>query len=235
MRQLLIFIFFILALYSCTNDKDGYKIKGSATGLVDGSTIYLKTLNKDGRELIIDTAIVTKGKFNITGNISEPTIHFLSTSNSRGQLIFMLEDSDIKIDLNINNIYLSQVSGSKSNEDFLRFQAGMDSIRQESNNIVLAYRKYGLSNEQKKDSLHKLLEKSSLAMQDYPLIFIKRNPTSYFSLNLINLETNKLKVDLNGYYKAFENLSDDLKNTPKGIIVKKKLDSLISVREGSKL
>lgn len=170
----------------------------------------------------------------MTGNISEPTIHFLSTSNSRGQLIFMLENSDISIDLNVKNIALSQVLGSKSNEDFQSFQAGMDSIRNESRNIVLAYREFGLSDKQKKDSLHKLLEKSSLAMQDYPLIFAKRNPNSYFSLNLINLETNKLKVDLDGFYKAFENLSGDLKKTQKGIIVKKKLDSLISIREESK-
>lgn len=234
MKQILIYILLYLTLFSCNGAKDGYNIKGTAIGLADRSSVYLKTLNKDGRELSVDSALVMKEEFNMTGNISEPTIHFLSTSNSRGQLIFMLENSDISIDLNVKNIALSQVLGSKSNEDFQSFQAGMDSIRNESRNIVLAYREFGLSDKQKKDSLHKLLEKSSLAMQDYPLIFAKRNPNSYFSLNLINLETNKLKVDLDGFYKAFENLSDDLKKTQKGIIVKKKLDSLISIREESK-
>ena len=234
MKQILIYILLYLTLFSCNGAKDGYNIKGTAIGLADGSSVYLKTLNKDGRELSVDSALVMKEEFNMTGNISEPTIHFLSTSNSRGQLIFMLENSDISIDLNVKNIALSQVLGSKSNEDFQSFQAGMDSIRNESRNIVLAYREFGLSDKQKKDSLHKLLEKSSLAMQDYPLIFAKRNPNSYFSLNLINLETNKLKVDLDGFYKAFENLSGDLKKTQKGIIVKKKLDSLISIREESK-
>lgn len=234
MKQILIYILLYLTVFSCNSAKDGYNIKGTAIGFADGSSVYLKTLNKDGRELSVDSALVMKQEFNMTGNISEPTIHFLSTSNSRGQLIFMLENSDISIDVNVKNIALSKVSGSKSNEDFQSFQAGMDSIRKESRNIVLAYREFGLSDKQKKDSLHKLLEKSSLAMQDYPLIFAKRNPNSYFSLNLINLETNKLKVDLDGFYKAFENLSDDLKKTPKGIIVKKKLDSLISIREESK-
>jgi hypothetical protein len=234
MKQILIYILLYLTVFSCNSAKDGYNIKGTAKGFADGSSVYLKTLNKDGRELSVDSALVMKEEFNMTGNISEPTIHFLSTSNSRGQLIFMLENSDISIDVNVKNIALSKVLGSKSNEDFQSFQAGMDSIRKESRNIVLAYREFGLSDKQKKDSLHKLLEKSSLAMQDYPLIFAKRNPNSYFSLNLINLETNKLKVDLDGFYKAFENLSDDLKKTPKGIIVKKKLDSLISIREESK-
>ncbi|MHA7842573.1 MAG: DUF4369 domain-containing protein [Winogradskyella sp.] len=234
MKQILIYILLYLTVFSCNSAKDGYNIKGTAKGFADGSSVYLKTLNKDGRELSVDSALVMKEEFNMTGNISEPTIHFLSTSNSRGQLIFMLENSDISIDVNVKNIALSKVLGSKSNEDFQSFQAGMDSIRKESRNIVLAYREFGLSDKQKKDSLHKLLEKSSLAMQDYPLLFAKRNPNSYFSLNLINLETNKLKVDLDGFYKAFENLSDDLKKTPKGIIVKKKLDSLISIREESK-
>lgn len=235
MRQLLIFALFIIVTFSCINDKTKYSIKGSAVGLSDGTSVYLKTLSKDGRELMIDSASVMNEKFNIEGKIDEPTIHFLSTSDSRSQLIFMLENSEINIDLDTNNLMLSKVSGSKSNEDFMSFQAGMDSIRQESRNIVLAYREYGLSNEQKKDSLHKLLEKSSLAMQDFPLVYAKRNPKSYFSLNLINLETNKTKVDIEGFYEAFENLSDDLKGTPKGIMVKKKLDSLILIHKNSKI
>lgn len=231
MKQFVILCILGISVFSCKKDTSNYKIDGTAQGVPDGAQIYLKKIIENGREYLSDTAVVTDEKFRFSGKVVEPTIHFISSDKIQGQLIFMLENSNIDIDLNKNNIILSKVDGSKSNEDFILFKAGMDSIREESREIVYTYRSEGLSNKEKRDSLRKLLEKSSIKMQDYPLMYAKKHNTSYFSLNLINLEANKPKFDAMRFKEAFENLSPELRNSPKGIKTKRKLDSLILYSE----
>ncbi|WP_400081167.1 DUF4369 domain-containing protein [Winogradskyella sp. R77965] len=235
MKKLIIFYFFGIIALSCQENKSNYEIDGTANGVSDGAKIYLKNISENGREHLKDSAIVTGEKFRMSGKVDEPTVFFMSSDKMQGQLIFMLENSNIDIELNKNNLMLSKVNGSKSNEDFILFKAGMDSIREESRGIVYKYRSEGLSSgKEKRDSLHKLLEKSSIKMAEYPLTYVKQYRDSYFSLNLINLEANKPYFDAIKFRDAFENLSPDLKASPKGIRTKQKLDSLISNNKNRK-
>jgi hypothetical protein len=227
MKQFVILCILSIIVFSCKKNTSNYQIDGTARGISDGAQIYLKKIIDNGREHVSDTAMVTDEKFRFSGKVVEPTIHFMSSDKIQGQLIFMLENSNIDIDLNESNIILSKVDGSKSNEDFILFKAGIDSIREESRAIVYTYRTEGLSNKEKRDSLRKLLEKSSIKMQDYPLMYATKYNTTYFSLNLINLEANKPKFDAMRFKEAFKNLSPELRNSPKGIKTNRKLDSLI--------
>ena len=227
MKQIIIYTLISITIFSCKENTFNYEIEGTAKGISDGTKIYLKYLD-NGRDIVKDSGIISNQKFKMIGNVVEPTIHFMSLDNIPGQLIFMLENSSIDIDLNKNNLMLSKVSGSKSNEGFTLFKAGMDSIREESRAIVYKYRSEGLSSgKEKRDSLYKLLEKSSIEMAEYPLTYIKQYNSSFFSLNLIDLETNKPNIDIIKFNEAFENLSPKLKNSSKGIKTKQKLDSLI--------
>jgi hypothetical protein len=220
-----------MSIFSCKKNTFNYKINGAAQGVPDGAKIYLKHLNQNGRELIRDSGVVTDEEFKMNGNIVEPTIHFMSSDKIPGQLIFMLENSVIDINLNNKNLMASKVKGSESNDGFVLFQAGMDSIREQSRNVVLKLRSGGLSSDRKKDSLLKLLEKSSIGMQEYPLKYVEKYNNSYFSLNLISLESNKNNFDIIRFHKAFENLNSKLKNSPKGLKTKRKLDSLMLIIE----
>ncbi|WP_299125298.1 DUF4369 domain-containing protein [uncultured Winogradskyella sp.] len=235
MKQLIILSVLSIVLFSCQGTRSNYEIDGTAKGVSDGAKIYLKRITENGREHIKDTAIIADGKFRMSGKVAEPTIHFMSSDKMQGQLIFMLENSNIDINLNKDNLMLSKITGSKSNKGFILFRAGMDSIREESRKIVYKYRSEGLSSgKEVRDSLHKLLEKSSIATQDYPLTYVKKYNDNYFSLNLIGLEANKPNFDAIAFREAFENLSPELKDSPKGIKTKQKLDSLIVLKNKNK-
>ena len=227
MKQIIIFTLLSISIFSCKENSFNYKIEGTAKGVSDGAKIYLKHID-NGRDLLKDSGIVSNEKFKMIGSVAEPTIHFMSSDKIPGQLIFMLENSDISINLDNKNMMASKVKGSESNDGFVLFQAGMDSIREESRNVVLKLRSGGLTSGKKlKDSLYKLLEKSSIGMQEYPLRYVEKYNNSYFSLNLISLESSKPNFDIISFNKAFENLSPKLKNSPKGMETKQKLDSLM--------
>lgn len=228
MKRLLIVAFIGVLVLSCKQgDRTDYEINGKAEGVHNGVRVYLKNVNERGEQIVKDTAIVVNEKFKMEGAVQEPTIYFLSVDGVRGELIFMLENSEISLNLDKNNLIASEVKGSQNNQEFKAFQSGMDKIRTDNQAVILAYR--GVLNSKdsvKKDSVYRELQKVSRQLSTYPLRFLKDHRDSYFSLNLIGLEANKPKVDIAALIAAFDDLTPQLKDSPKGIEVREKLDKV---------
>ena len=228
MKRLLTLTIIGLLLLSCkTENRTDYVINGSAKGVYNGIRVYLKSLDESGREIVNDTAIVFNEKFTMTGKVDFPQVRYLSVNNVEGDLLFMLENSEIDIEVNKDMILESKVQGSKTHSDLMDYQNGMKEFQDESRELVAAYRKLNMTEDiAEKDSIKNLLEISGEKYLAYPAKFIKEHIDSYFSLNLIGLEANKPKFDIEAFLEAFESLSPELKESAKGIQVKSKLDSL---------
>ena len=226
MRRILLILLIGFFITGCKKEiRTDYIINGRAEGVHNGIRVYLKHLDARGEEVVNDTAVVMNEEFVMNGAVDEPSVHFLSVDGLSGNIIFMLENSEIDIDVNKQNLMVSKVSGSKTNEGFIAFQNEMEKIREEGREVMTAYRQLNLPDESsKKDSLTKALEKVSIKLKNHPLNFVKENNDSYFSLNLIGLEANKPKIDILGFREAFENLSPSLKSSPKGKEVSQKLE-----------
>jgi len=229
MKKILAFLLIGLLIASCeTENRTDYVINGKAEGIHNGIRIYLKYIDQRGEEVIKDSAIVKNETFKITGSVDEPTIHFLSIDGVEGNAIFMLENSKMDISVDKQNPLGSKVTGSKTNDGFVAFQEGMNSIREEGRDIMMAYRQVKMPEEaERKDSIAKEFEKVSIKLLEHPLNFVKEYRDSNFSLNLIGLEANKPKFDVVSFIDAFNNLDTKLKTSPKGKEVKKKLDELL--------
>lgn len=233
-RLLIIALIGVLALTCKQVDRTDYVINGNATAIYNGVRVYLKHIDQSGQQIVKDTAIVFDEAFKFNGVVTEPTVHFLSVDGSEGELIFMLENSDIAIDINKANIAESEVSGSQTNKDFMKFQEGLYAIREDSKDVMTAYRLARMSQDEAKiDSTTTALEIIGQQMIAHPLNFIKQNNDSYFSLNLIGLESNKPKFDVVGFTEAFENLSPRLKESPKGQEISEKLNTLYKAFEAT--
>lgn len=228
MKKIFTLLIIGLSFASCKQEKrTDYVINGKAEGVHNGIRVYLRNVDDKGREVFIDTAVVMNGKFKMEGYVEEPSVYFLGVDGLQGDVIFMLENSEIDIEVNKEMPLNSTISGSESNEGFEAFQDGMAKIREEGNEIMVHYRQVKMPEEkEKRDSLQKELEKVSIKLIEHPLNFVKENNDTYFSLNLIGLEANKPKFEVAKFMEAFDNLTPELKASNKGKEIKKKLDAL---------
>ncbi|EPR74129.1 Thiol:disulfide interchange protein [Winogradskyella psychrotolerans RS-3] len=240
MRNVLIFTIIGLLFLGCKPEekRTDYIIKGNAKGVYNGVRAHLKEKDQNGRERILDTAIVVDEKFTFTGKVTSPKPSILSVNSVNGNLNFMLENSIIDITIDKANISQSQVSGSVSQTEFDAYNQGYAKLKKESIDLQIELRKplrqLGASSKQSqavKDSLTNLFIAAQKKQQEYPLNFIKANTNSYYSLSLIEQETNKKNANIKDYQEAFNNLSSELKSTPTGTKIKLTLHNLMAVYE----
>lgn len=228
MRRILTIAILGLLLIHCKQEnRTGYVINGNAKEVYNGVRVYLKSVDNQGRQIVNDTAIVINGAFKMNGTIDEPSVRFLAVDGAQGELIFMLENSDITIDIDKTVLMKSKVTGSETNNDFRTFQDEMERMAEANKDLIIHYRT-AINNKElrKKDSIRTILEKYSEQISGYPLKYLNENNDTYFSLNLLGLEINNPKIDLKAYMEAFNNLTPRLKETPKGKEISAKLDEL---------
>lgn len=230
MKKLIIYTFISLLFFACKEEpkRTDYIINGTAKGVYNGVRAYLKTTAENGREKIIDTAIIFNENFTFTGVSSNPEQVLITINSINGKLNFMLENSIIDITINKSNLIESEVSGSASHKDFVDYQKGITALKKEAMNLKSLMRNNRrFQNKTKKDSLATLLAAVKEKQQEFPINFIKANTDSYYSLTLIEQETYKNNTNIENYLEVFKTLNSDLKQTLKGIEVKKKLDDLL--------
>lgn len=228
MKRILTIAIIGLILTGCKQEnRTDYTINGSAKGVYNGIRVYLKDVDESGKQVITDTTMVFNEKFTLTGSVKSPSVKFLSIDNIEGEVLFMLENSNIDIEVNKDMIIDSKVTGSKNHNDLLAFQEGMKEFHEANRPLVVKYRKYNNAGDAaKKDSIKNALDQIGQRFLKYPATFVKENNDSYFSLNLIGLEANKQKFDVKAFLEAYESLTPRLKESEKGLSIKKKLDIL---------
>ena len=121
----------VAGLIICSCQSDVYSINGYAKTLRDGDTIWFAEVANPGN--IISGAIVSEGRFAMSGTTSEPSfcIAYSSASKTNG-VTFLLEPGTITLEI-LPKEYLSRVSGTILNN---RWQALNDTIRRLGKQLV---------------------------------------------------------------------------------------------------
>ena len=127
---LLMLPLFVLAQQ--TEKKGGFTVSGSVTGLADGAEIKITNTNDNSE---IARTKVTKGKFVVTGNITEPSLYFITLGKQQPQHIF-LENKPITIAGDVNKIKELKITGSKSHLDFIAFRETFNPLFGELNGVA---------------------------------------------------------------------------------------------------
>ncbi len=233
MKRLFIILSAGLLILSCEQkNKTTYSINGNAKDVYNGIRVYLKQTNAKGERINKDTAIVFNEAFKMEGKITDPTLYVLSVDGSPGEAVFMLENSEIDIEINKANVAESKILGSESNKGFKAFQDDVLAIKERGEEAMIAYRQAQLADDDTKiDSISQALDQIRQLMLEHPLNFVKQNPDLHFSLNLIELESTKPKFDVVKFTEAFNNLTPHLKSSEKGQDVRKRLNELYIVFE----
>ena len=228
MKRILILVLLLVAFVGCKQEpRTDFVINGIAQDVYNGSRVYLKDVSNLGREVYTDTAIVMDGKFILKGSVNEPIVRFLEIQGVPGEFLFMLENSEIEIEINKQLMLESTATGSKTHNDLVAYQGGIKELQEENRNLINTFMKYRKEQDTARlDSMKVLLEDHGQRFLKFPAKYVKDNNDSYFSLNLIGLEANKKKFDIEDFLDAYDNLTPSLKNTPMGGKVKRKLDSI---------
>lgn len=228
MKRILILVLLLVAFVGCKQEpRTDFVINGIAQDVYNGSRVYLKDVSNLGREVYTDTAIVMDGKFILKGSVNEPKVRFLEIQGIPGEFLFMLENSEIEIEINKQLMLESTATGSKTHNDLVAYQGGIKELQEENRNLINTFMKYRKEQDTARlDSMKVLLEDHGQRFLKFPAKYVKDNNDSYFSLNLIGLEANKKKFDIEDFLDAYDNLTPSLKNTPMGGKVKRKLDSI---------
>ena len=228
MKRILILVVLLVAFVGCKQEpRTDFVINGIAQDVYNGSRVYLKDVSNLGREVYTDTAIVMDGKFILKGSVNEPKVRFLEIQGVPGESLFMLENSEIEIEINKQLMLESTATGSKTHNDLVAYQGGIKELQEENRNLINTFMKYRKEQDTARlDSMKVLLEDHGQRFLKFPAKYVKDNNDSYFSLNLIGLEANKKKFDIEDFLDAYDNLTPSLKNTPMGGKVKRKLDSI---------
>jgi len=236
MKQIFISSLIVLSLFSCKQEPkiDGYVINGTAKDIYNGIRVYLQSSNEQGRPVDIDTAIVMDEKFRFEGKLENPEMLYIKVNNVTGNMPIILENAVVSVDINSQNILQSEVTGSKSHDDYLAFIEGRNEIQMDVQSLSVKLDEAKFLKDQPNiehytEELNKALDKNANFAAD----FVKSHPESYVSLFIVDAQTNLRDVDLELYQNAFNSLSNELKSSEYGKNVQTKMDQVREFQEKS--
>lgn len=123
MHRVFFFLSVIILLAGC-GSKTGYNLSGTVRGLQD-TIIYLQQ-RIDKAYVTVDSVRSLNGNFQFTGVVDIPDVYYISVPGKRGRSMFMLENSDISLDVHSDSLRYPRVSGSAVHDEFLAFEAKID-------------------------------------------------------------------------------------------------------------
>lgn len=218
-------VLLIMLVLSCSNKKvEGFEIEVKVSSDFDGKLATLIALEK-GKPKTIDSSFVNEGTFYFEGTTDSPDMFYIELDGVRGNLPFVLENTDYNITIDSDSIYKSVVKGGKEQEALERFKTFNKSIR--DRNVKLG--KEVRAAQRNRDTaliaiLRKTYDSLNKASLENNKIFIKENNDNVVSAlileNLIPLN----QVDSIQAKEFYFNFTEKVKNTRSG----KAIDSLLN-------
>jgi peroxiredoxin len=186
----LVFAAIVLFTYACNGPRqqDGFLIKGSIKDLRQ-KVAYLVTY-KDGGAVKLDSSAVdtNRGTFSLHGKVETPDLLFITFPDGSEIEVFT---ENAMITVKGDSIKNTVISGSGSNDLYMAYKAGRDSIDKVFNSQEIEYdsvlvkynaaRKAGNELETRSlyDQLAKIEAIPEARMKEYNLAFIKEHGSSY--------------------------------------------------------
>lgn len=145
MKKVVALLIFTLVLSACKSEPKSeiaantYQINVSAKGIYNGMRAYIKEFDNQGRQIIIDTAIVMNETFSFQGTVKSPSINAITVDGIRPFLPFVLESGVTTIALNKDNIKSSKIEGSMNNELLQTYQSNPKPSAQDAFDFIAAH------------------------------------------------------------------------------------------------
>jgi len=220
--SLFVLVMTTLSVGLCQSPKNRFVLKGKLEGLNVG-LIYLY-YSDQGNNRIKDSSTINNGTFMFQGNISEPTIGYLTLKeekrNESNSTNFFLEPKEMTVSLKFNNFGSATVTGSKVQDEYATLTKSKEKIRQRMQPLSDSYSRenaaYTLAVKSKKDehsldsmkevaaNLHEQFEPFNKEMDEKDYEFFSKHPQSYVTAYMMRFHVSKLPLEsLQNYYDGF--------------------------------
>jgi peroxiredoxin len=142
MRKIWLFIISLFALSCATDNKDTYVISGTVDQDISGY-IYLQK-RVDEVLTTIDSTLLSDRTFRFTGGIGFPDVYIINIPETKSIISFFVEASEITMEINTQNLDMSEISGSASQDLYERY---LNLLEKYDTEIREAYRMYRTAEE----------------------------------------------------------------------------------------
>lgn len=228
----------LIALLGACEDSsnNGYYISGTVNNATEGQQIIISELNDTNTQAIpIDTAVVKDGKFELDlPEKDNPTISFLNLEGTRGNILFIADNTPISFEVYPDSLFASEVTGGKDNEvlyTYLKDVRNSNSRMTETRNSMRAAFQAQDTATLKtlEDNQKESFEKDKNNRKE----LIKNNPGSIVSIMILQDMLNTKAYSSSEMKSLYEQLDPEVQQTSLAQTFKSSLDRMSKTDIGS--
>ena len=202
---------FLFFLNSCGSSDNQFELIGNAD-VSDGTMIYVLQADQNNQPYIKDSTSVQSNSFKFKGVSSTPQISYIQVEGVNGYVLAILENGDIKADIDKDDISNSRVYGTKSNDDFIKYKSETKSLVDIMNNISSEAQNAIMSGDVVTAmELEKEYNSKEREVMLYEWDFIVDNLDSYMSALLLEVFMIENKVNKDSIIDVYESFSNRIK------------------------
>jgi len=199
-----------LLILSCSNE-NGFNINGTIDA-IDDTKVYILQADQNNQPFIKDSTTVKSNMFSFKGVSATPQISYMQVEGVNGYVLTILENGSINAELYKDSISKSQVYGTKSNDDFVKYKSETKSLVERMNSISSEAQDAIMNGDveiaMKLDKDYKKKEQEVLL---YEWDFIIDNLDSYMSALLLEVFMVENKVNKDSIIDVYESFSNRIK------------------------
>lgn len=217
--------------------QSGFTIVGTGEKIKDGDSLFL-AYKEDGHFILKSTTAANK-EFSFSGSVKHPTKAFISRNENPQYAPLISESIDVYLEPGIIIVYSPDtltgaiVSGTDLNDtlQLLRNQlTDLTRRRREIKDPDL------FTEEERRDSAlvnrnKRELENVFYHIVDRELVFAKKHPNSYVSLDIL-FNSSRINTYIEKVALVYDDLAENLKQTPQGNIIKDRIGKKRQIAAG---
>lgn len=228
----------LIALLGACEDSsnNGYYISGTVNNATEGQQIIISELNDTNTQAIpIDTAVVKDGKFELDlPEKDNPTISFLNLEGTRGNILFIADNTPISFEVYPDSLFASEVTGGKDNEVLYTY---LKDVRNSNSRMTETRNSMRAAFQAQDTATLKTLEdnqKESFEMdKNNRKELIKNNPGSIVSIMILQDMLNTKAYSSSEMKSLYEQLDPEVQQTSLAQTFKSSLDRMSKTDIGS--
>ena len=198
----------------------------------ENKKVYLIAIGQYNTPGPIDSTTVQNGKFVFkTDSIVIPEMQYVFFENERENIPVVSEPGSIKISIYKDSVRKSKISGTKSNDDFSKYQTETNSFYVEMSKIQREISSVTIEESDifKRDSviINDLRDQFDLMrskLNNYEISFMSKNNDSYISALILERMVVQQEIDMKIATELYDNFTDLIKLTVPSIQIKKYVD-----------
>ncbi len=208
-------LFILLALVSC--DSSTPKLNAFVDDVKDGTNVYLTELGPQNNPIPLDTTQVQNNTFQFELKDPRQEINLIQVEGVNGNLIFINDANQIKIDVNTSNIRNSEIEAGEHNQ-LLKDYLNLITNYAEERNFIKNEHQKALQNNDEIAILDYRLDMDAIEKEskEATLEFIRTNTHSIVGMMALSDVMNSKSIPLNQMKSLYDDYDAQIKDTPLG-------------------